>query len=1188
MIRPRVYDLPLLEKERYDALVTEFERAWREKPDDPPRIEDHLPSDEPVRTLVLVALIKADLESRVIKKQPVRIENYFDRFPEFTVDLEAKVELVAWEREIASPEQTLEEYVCRFPQLEQMLRARIPASSIAPTWTDLPGYSDFHEVGRGSMGVVYRAWDDTLSRMVAIKYVFPALCSDENSGVRFRHEAEIVACLDHPYVVEIYKFGEHEQRLYCVFEFCPGGNLAQRLAPGPMSSNDAAKLIVDVASGVKAAHEKGVIHRDLKPANILFSARGNPKVADFGLALRLTDDRMTLTGERIGTISYSAPEQFSDPADVDERSDVYAIGAIMYHCLTGRPPFNAATVAQTYYQLIHEDPVTPHQFNPVARDIETICLKCLAKRPGDRYESVAALQDELDRFLNDRPILATRPGPIVKLHAWRRRNPLLSASLLVSSLALAGVIIMAVFYAVGEHQNAARLKRAYDQAQLAVALSNWDRGHELSDDGKIGQGLLTLIDALENVPDGPEHDTLRESIRISLSAWSARCHSIERMIRHPRAVRALILTPDGRTAFTGCDDGAVRAWDLPTGRLIHVWRGHESPVKSIALIADQNQFFSADDNGMIFRWAIDSSQPIGTFLGHTKTVSRLDVSRDNGFLVSGSTDKTVRIWNLETESLVARVDFPGEVSTVGFDSDAQAFYAGGSVDPEQTGRFCWYDFVQHVENGTSLPPAWSLEFDLPVSSASLSPDSTTLMIGDENWEATLWNLPQHQRIATTDEGEGTITATAFTHDGNRVAFGTRESRRVRFRDVADLQDRFASHPLIGLELTSEDSSLSASPSLPHPAPITDLVFDPNGSNRLLTACEDGIVRVWNDPAGYDITVLEHHPRIASKPYPNRSFVVWSVDSNEAADRIATAGWDGRVLLWSLSRRDRVGKALVHDSPLMAVAFTPSGRSLITGCKDGWLRVWDVRGHRLVDRVKHHCDSLSGFSLNPDGIILTGGEGTFHRWRIVADENSEKLEPVGEILRHSSKNINLETAVSRDSQTYLSCGEDGIAKLWERSGTLIASLGHENQVRDGDFHFDGKTVVTASDDRTARIWNASNGQLQRTLSHNQSVLGAAFVGDTNCVITSSQDGAQLWDGLYGRRIGPPCIYEDAIVHIDAKSGSRAILADWRGYGLVWTLPQPVTGSIDQIKTRIESLVGITSDGSGGFKVRSSSD
>ncbi len=318
---------------------------------------------------------------------------------------------------------------------------REPANPVQvdPSWPKIPGYLILAELGHGAMGVVYKAKHLQLKRFVAIKMVLSGAQASADELVRFRAEAEAVARLQHPNIVQIHEIGDHEGRPFFSLEFVEGGTLGRKLKGDPQPPRLAAELIETLARAMQAAHERGIVHRDLKPGNVLMTKDGVPKVADFGLAKQLDDDQVqTRTGVIMGTPAYMAPEQASGRTrDIGPSSDVYALGVILYEMLTGRPPFKGETTWDTLEQVRTQEPVPPRRLQPkVPRDLETICLKCLAKPSADRYASAKALADDVRRFLDGEPIVARPMGTAERIWRWCRKRPMIAGPTLAAMVAL--------------------------------------------------------------------------------------------------------------------------------------------------------------------------------------------------------------------------------------------------------------------------------------------------------------------------------------------------------------------------------------------------------------------------------------------------------------------------------------------------------------------------------------------------------------------------------------------------------------------------------------------------------------------------------------------------------------------------------------------------------------------------------
>jgi serine/threonine protein kinase len=493
--------------DEFEAVIRRFEDAWQRRAR--PEIIAYLPEGTG-RTRLLTELVHVDLEHRVRGGELARVEEYLARFPELAGERGVVLELIAAEHEFRrrrEPELALSEYIERFPDYRALLQAQIARATIdgrdvtlgptgrrAEVLPTIAGYEVLGQLGRGGMGVVYEARQLCLDRTVALKMVLTGFQAGPKDLARFRAEAAALARLHHPNIVQIYDVGETASQPYFVFEFVAGGSLAQYLQGTPQPARPAAQLVETLARAVHAAHASGVIHRDLKPANILLSDElkeaevGSqdraplasrlssliPKITDFGLAKCSIGDGeapdphgRTVTGELLGTPSYMAPEQaMVSRQPVGPAADIYALGAILYELLTGRPPFRGETALATIAQVLHVEPAYVTSLKPgVPRDVETICLKCLRKEPCKRYTSALELADDLQRFLRDEPIRARPVLPVERLWRWVRRHwvpaALLAAGLLGPVAAMTALSLLSARLA-----RSSALESAAQQAEL--------------------------------------------------------------------------------------------------------------------------------------------------------------------------------------------------------------------------------------------------------------------------------------------------------------------------------------------------------------------------------------------------------------------------------------------------------------------------------------------------------------------------------------------------------------------------------------------------------------------------------------------------------------------------------------------------------------------------------------------------
>lgn len=417
-----------------------------------------------------------------------------------------------------------------FPLQEETIAEAPPALSMEDL-PHIPGFSIQSVLGRGGMGIVFRASQVRLGRVVAMKIAIAGSYASRQDRERFQREAEAIAAIKHPNIVQIYEVGEAGGLPYFTMEYVEGGNLAQKMGGVPLPMHDAATLLMTMARAVASAHKTGIVHRDLKPANVLITNDGAPKISDFGLARRLGEQNgITRTGVAIGTPSYMAPEQAQvTPNSIGPAADVYSLGAILYEMLTGRPPFRAESHVQTIQQLLSQDAVRPSRLNSdVSVDLDTICLKCLQKNPGQRYESAGHLAEDLQRFLNGEPVLARPEGTLERWRRHIRRRPL-EASLTAGVVLLAVTLVSAGLWYVTERATAVRVKQAelvatqqgvnhdLDEMVRFLRESSWNEARGAAERAQAKLGNYTLIDLRQRIEQGERDLTLAadlEDIRL--------------------------------------------------------------------------------------------------------------------------------------------------------------------------------------------------------------------------------------------------------------------------------------------------------------------------------------------------------------------------------------------------------------------------------------------------------------------------------------------------------------------------------------------------------------------------------------------------------------------------------------------------------------------------------------------------
>lgn len=785
----------------------------------------------------------------------LRVEEVLRDHPDMRENLDAMFGLVVQEislRARSAETPIVAEYVGRFPEIEERLRrhfavsptvsarlnqeqatyntqwlaqpqlageTRLPHEQAPTAPAELPAtmgeYEVLGELGRGGMGVVYKARHRTLHRFAALKMILAGRYAGPEHRRRLLAEAESIARLQHPNVVQIFDTGTYDGHLYLALEYVDGTTLAGKLAGAPMEPEKAARTVAVIARAVHAAHECGVIHRDLKPSNVLLTRSGDPKVTDFGLAKRVGEDSgETVAGDILGTPSYMAPEQAAGQShDATAAADIYALGAILYETLAGRPPFRAASLVQTLDQVRHDDPVPLRRLQPrTPRDLETICLKCLHKQPERRYRTAAELADELERFLAHEPIEARPIGPLERMRKWTRRRPavasLLALVVTVAALGAGGIVFQwrraeAARAAEAERADAETLARqeaerllylsrvaladrelaagkpAWAQEQLELcpeSLRGWewyhlDRGArgEMPVELKAGEGGVSCVAVSAD-------DAIIASAHASgaIRLWDAANGSEQATLRgHKGAVSWVAFAPNGPMLASAGEDGRILLWDSKTKEKPRELAAVKGPLSGVSfqpggrLIAASA--YGVNRPGEAYVWEIESGKLVATLTGHTSRVSGLAFSPDGTTLATVSHDKTVRLWDPASgaeKRTFAQHGCP--LSCVAFSPDGtQIASAGGQFQanrPEDGEVLIWDaatgEVIQRLRGHTRR-----------LVSVAFSPDGERLATGGWDAEIKLWHLGTGQELLGLRQHHDSVMSIAWSRDGDLLVSG---------------------------------------------------------------------------------------------------------------------------------------------------------------------------------------------------------------------------------------------------------------------------------------------------------------------------------------------------------------------------------------------------------------------------------
>jgi WD40 repeat protein/tRNA A-37 threonylcarbamoyl transferase component Bud32 len=689
-------------------------------------------------------------------------------------------------------------------------------------------YELIAEIAHGGMGVVYKARQVSLNRMVALKMILSGRLASSQEVQRFRTEAEAAANLDHPNIVPIYEVGEQDGRHYFAMKLIEGKNLTQSKASLKAGQKGAARLVATVARAVHHAHERGILHRDLKPANILLDAGGEPHVTDFGLARRVEGgDSLTQSGTILGTPAYMSPEQAVGSREAVTSSDIYSLGAILYELLTGRPPFQGHTPLEILRQVAEDEPAQPRSLSiGIDRDLETICLKCLEKQPSQRYGSAGELARDLDHWLANEPIQARPIGHGERVLKWARRRPAVATlSLLLLLSFTTGLAVSLWQWRAAEHA------RRQAEARLCLNLVNNAQQEWL------GNRVERATQLLEECPAGNRQWEWRYLRGLT--------RGVEQSLlgRHGAAATAIAVSPDGTRFASGSADRTIKIWDAGTGRELRTITGHDWGVNSLAFSPDGAWLASGSSDQTVRLWDVSNGQAVRTFTGHVGAVDSVAFGPSRDLLASSEVDGTVRLWNTSSGAEIGSIHAHRSTHGVSISPDGLRVASAGEDESGAGGSITVWDIrsrkrllILRASDGPPSQPA-ALASSPIINTVRFSSDGKQLVSSDLR-AARLWNaitgepLGRFPGPADAAASIGITGADISTDGGSIVTSGT--DHTVRIWTVASGQE-------VRLFRGHEDV-------------VAATAFSKAGT-RVLSVSRDGAVRAWDMSMGQDSVKL---------------------------------------------------------------------------------------------------------------------------------------------------------------------------------------------------------------------------------------------------------------------------------------------------------------------------------------------
>lgn len=855
-------------------------------------------------------------------------------------------------------------------------------------------YEILSEIARGGMGIVYRARQVKLERIVALKLLAAGEFASPQFVERFQTEAKAAAGLDHPNIVPIYEVGETGGQSFFTMRLIDGGTLAEHIRnkDGPLSNHEAATILVKLTRAVHFAHQRGVLHRDLKPGNVLLDSQCEPLLTDFGLAKLVEhDSTLTHTQSMLGTPAYMSPEQAARQGrNLTTATDVYGLGAILYELLTGKPPFRGASAIETARLVVEQEPRRPSALNPaVDRDLEVICLKCLEKEPARRYRSAEAVGEDLERFLRHEPIEARPVGSWERAGKWVRRKPRQAAILGVLAITLLALVIVptALNFRLSDANRRAAVRAEENREQLVRF--NITRGIELMNKGDLAGSLPWFVKALQLDEGHPEREEVH---RVRIRSVLNQIPRLVRILQVGTNLTSGQFSPDGTRVLVHSETEAfAQVLDIASGQPTTPPMQHPALVRSAAFDATAERVLTVCYDGTVRIWDAHSGQPLLPPLRKDSPLLSAMFTPDGKQIITGSKKHGLWFWNATTGASIRGL-FEGEtVHSVACTPDGNWIAAGLDRGVQ----------LFNPRTGT-LPPLLESGMRFPMEHTQFSDDSSRVL-GSGGDGTLVWDLASHHALTPPlTHPNFWVYGASFSPQGKWIlSFGRDGLARV----------------------WGSSGQPSTTPALRHGNGVRCAEFSPDGL-RIVTASDDHTACIWDAASGEPLCVLQHGSRVLRAGFSRDGRLVLTVDAKS-------------VRVWDLAATARE-RHLIRVGRPHGFVFSSDGSQIFVADGERQVRLWDIAtGRELPISAASSNTPLPTlvYTMLPTRIAHPDGLREIRREDAASIRRTSDQQKLTPPLTH--REALLSASFSPGGRYILTAGFDRTARVWEvESGDAV--------------------------------------------------------------------------------------------------------------------------------------------------------